>query len=173
MFSNKFIFKLISLSLVAFALTSCSDKAIGTSTQTNSEKNSPLVLEVYKSPTCGCCEKWISHIDENGFEPKIHNFQDLSFIKENAGIKPKYQSCHTAISKEGYVFEGHIPAKFIKQFMNEPHSAEVIGISVPDMPMGSPGMEYNDKFMPYEILLLKANGTHEVYKSIKSYEEQY
>jgi hypothetical protein len=57
--------------------------------------------------------------------------------------------------------------------MNEPHSAEVIGISVPDMPMGSPGMEYNDKFMPYEILLLKANGTHEVYKSIKSYEEQY
>ncbi len=164
---------MISLSLVVIALASCSDTAANTSTQTKSEKISPLVLDIYKSPTCSCCEKWISHVDESGFESKIHNFQNLSPLKEKAGIKPKYQSCHTAISKEGYVFEGHIPAKFIKQFLNEKHSSEVIGLSVPGMPMGSPGMEYDDKFMPYDVVLLKSNGTHEVYRSVKSKEEQY
>lgn len=173
MFSNKFIFKITPLFLVVVSFTSYSNIVTKSSKRINTLALSSLALDIYKSPTCSCCGKWISHVNENGFNSKTHNFLNLSPFKEKTGIKPKYQSCHTAISKEGYIFEGHITAKFIKQFLNEKHGSEVIGISVPGMPIGSSGMSYGDKFMPYDVLLLKSDGIHEVYKSVKSNEEQY
>jgi len=76
------------------------------------------------------------------------------------------------VTKEGYVFEGHVPAKFIKQFMASP-PANALGLAAPGMPMGSPGMEMGDRFSPYNIILMKKDGTSEVFASIANAAEQY
>ncbi len=124
-------------------------------------------LKIYKSATCGCCQKWISHLDDNGIQQSSENSEQMSVIKDQYGIGKKYRSCHTAISKDGYVFEGHVPAKFIKKFLKQkPEGA--IGLSVPGMPVGSPGMEYNNKFMPYQVLVLNKDGSSEVYAEINN-----
>ena len=172
MFSNKYILKMFAIFTVVTLIASCSERDI-VSDKTNSAKPQPIILDVYKTPTCGCCKKWISHIDDNGFQSTIHNKNDVSIIKEKKGIAPRYRSCHTAISKEGYAFEGHVPAKFIQQFLKEQHDENVIGLSVPAMPVGSPGMEVGDKFQPYKVLLLKADGSYKVYANVQSYEEQF
>lgn len=183
MFLAKLTLKVVAAFTVVIALASCSEKeAVANTTQTQTQTQStqaqssqaqPIVLEVYKSPTCGCCKKWISHINENGFESKVHQRNDVSEIKNEKGIEPRYRSCHTAISKDGYVFEGHVPAKFIQQFMQETHADDVIGLAAPGMGMGSPGMEMGDKFLPYQVLLLKNDGSSEIYAFIKSSKEQY
>lgn len=130
------------------------------------------VLTVYKNPNCGCCGKWVSHLQENGFQATTVNRHDLSALKAEKGINQHYQSCHTAISKGGYVFEGHVPAKFIQQFLQEkPQGA--IGLAVPAMLVGTPGMEVGNKFMPYEVLLLKADGSDETYAPVNTQQEQY
>ncbi len=138
----------------------------------NKTHTSPIELMVYKTPTCGCCKKWISHIEDEGIIAYSKNFHNISPIKSKLGIKPNYRSCHTAVSKEGFVFEGHVPAKYIQQFLSEKHS-NAIGLSVPAMPVGSPGMEVSDRFMPYNILILFNDGTSEVYHKVNSYEEQF
>ncbi len=129
-------------------------------------------LQVYQSPTCQCCEKWLKHIDQHGFISTAHNQTGLSTFKAEQGIAPKYRSCHTAISAAGYIFEGHVPAKFIHQFLAKPPK-NAIGLAVPGMPIGSPGMEVADKFMPYQVLLLNADGSDEVYAEINRYQEQF
>ncbi|NQZ23986.1 MAG: DUF411 domain-containing protein [Colwellia sp.] len=174
MFSNKFTLKVITTCAVVMALTSCSDVEI-VADVTPSQKATPqtIVLDVYKSPTCACCNKWINHINENGFESKVHSSQNFSVIKDEKKIAPRYRSCHTAVSKDGYVFEGHVPAKFIKQFITETHASDVIGLSVPAMPVGTPGMEVDDKFQPYRVLLLLADGSYKIYADVQSYKEQF
>ena len=87
-------------------------------------------------------------------------------IKEKYNIEPQYRSCHTAVSSNGLVFEGHIPSKYIKQFLSEDHP-EAIGLSVPGMPLGSPGMEVEDRFMPYDVLILYKDGTSKVYAEVR------
>lgn len=95
-------------------------------------------ITVYKSPSCGCCSKWVRHLEENGFDVKVHDRRDLEPIKDNLGVNPKYQSCHTAVV-DNYVIEGHVPADDIQRLLAEkPH---IKGLMVPGMPMGSPGME--------------------------------
>lgn len=175
MFSKKITLKVFTVYVAVFALASCSDDEVVSTAIAKAEKSTaqPLVLAVYKSPSCGCCKKWLSHINEHGFQSTVHSFEDFADIKEEKSIAPRYRSCHTAISKEGYVFEGHVPAKFIHQFMQETHDDNVIGLSVPAMPVGSPGMEVDDKFQPYRILLLKSDGSDEVYAKVQSYEEQF
>ena len=123
-------------------------------------------LTVYKTPTCGCCGKWVSHIEAAGFDVTVREMNDLSAVKRSSGIDAGHQSCHTAIADEGdYVFEGHIPAKFIEAFLADP-PAGARGLVVPAMPVGSPGMEYQDRFSPYDVLLLKADGDYEVYAHV-------
>ena len=123
-------------------------------------------LLVHKTPTCGCCKKWVKHLEDNSFSMMIKDHQNLQKIKTQYSIKPKYQSCHTAISKEGYIFEGHIPSKFIKNFLEDPEP-NAIGLSVPGMPLGSPGMEVEGRFMPYDVLVLYKDGSSKVYAEIK------
>ncbi len=84
----------------------------------------------------------------------------------------RYGSCHTAVTENGYVFEGHVPARYIAQFLNDP-PAGAVGLSVPAMPVGSPGMEYKDEFMPYQVLLVNKDGSVEVYASVESYQQQF
>lgn len=98
-----------------------------------------LELTVYKSPTCGCCTKWVNHLEENGFEVISHNVSDMQVIKQKYGVRHDLASCHTAIVN-GYVIEGHVPASDIKRFLGKP-LPNVVGLTVPGMPMGSPGME--------------------------------
>ena len=123
-------------------------------------------LLVHKTPTCGCCKKWVKHLEANNFSTMIKDHQNLQKVKEQHSIKPKYQSCHTAVSQDGYVFEGHIPSKFIKQFLANPE-ANAIGLSVPGMPLGSPGMEVEGRFMPYDVLVLFQDGSSKVYAEVR------
>lgn len=129
------------------------------------------LLTVYKTPTCGCCGDWVQHLETNGFSSRVNHPDDLNAIKDRFGIKPELQSCHTAVSADGYVFEGHIPARYIHQFLASPPK-DAVGLSVPGMPVGSPGMEVGDKFMAYQVLLLKRDGSIETYASVTSADEQ-
>ena len=108
------------------------------------------VLTVYKSPTCGCCKEWVTHLKENGFKVKAIDMTNLTKIKEQAGIPPGAGSCHTAFI-EKYAIEGHVPANDIKKLLNE--KRDVAGLTVPGMPMGSPGMEGHrvDNYAVYEF----------------------
>ncbi len=127
------------------------------------EKNSSDFL-VYKHPQCGCCSKWITHLSDAGFSVTSQNLQHdaLNVVKQDFSITPEYQSCHTAVSAEGYVFEGHIPADYIQQFLNE-RPEDAIGLAVPGMPIGSPGMEMGERFDEYKIFLLMKDGSSTEY----------
>ena len=154
--------------LLAFlsVLAAYSDGSSGADTN-----KSVTTLDVYKSATCQCCSQWIRHMEDAGFDAKTHHPVDLNQFKHDHGIAPEFQSCHTAVSKEGYVFEGHIPARFIHQFLESP-SEEAVGLSVPGMPAGSPGMEMGSTFMPYKVWLLKKDGSAEVFASVDSPHQQ-
>jgi hypothetical protein len=117
------------------------------------EKGSPEI-NVYKSPTCGCCERWIEHLQDNGFRVKAHNLDNMYELKQANGITSETASCHTALI-ENYVVEGHVPADVIKKLLAE--RPDVKGIAVPGMPLGSPGMESNIE-QPYDILTFDAQG---------------
>ena len=123
-------------------------------------------LLVHKTPTCGCCKMWIKHLEENGFASSVKDHNSLQEIKESYDIKPKYRSCHTGVSKDGYIFEGHIPSKYITQFISEEHP-NAIGLSVPGMPLGSPGMEVDGMFTPYNVLILFEDGSSKIYAEVR------
>ena len=132
----------------------------------NENLSSESILVVHKTPTCGCCKKWMKHLKENGFNTDPQDHQNLNGIKDMHNIKPEYRSCHTAVSSDGFIFEGHIPSKYIKQFLSENHD-DVIGLSVPGMPLGSPGMEFDNRFMPYDVLILYKDGSSKVYAEVR------
>jgi hypothetical protein len=96
------------------------------------------LVEVYKSPTCGCCVGWIEHLEANGFRVKARNVEDMTSVKRAMGIAPALSSCHTA-QVEGYIIEGHVPAQDIVRLLRE--RPALVGLAVPRMPIGSPGME--------------------------------
>lgn len=124
-----------------------------------------LSLSVFKSPTCGCCQKWIDHIEHSGFRAVAHDTDRLNQVKTERGILPQYQSCHTSVSKDGFVFEGHIPATIVKRFLDNPPT-DAIGLAVPGMPMGSPGMEMGNMRDNYNVLILRNDGSSDIYEQI-------
>ena len=116
-------------------------------------------ITVYKTPSCGCCKKWVSHLEANGLEVKSVDMRDLRLIKSMSGIEPSQASCHTA--KVGdYVVEGHVPADDIKRLLKE--RPDIRGIAVPGMPMGSPGMEGPQKENS-DVLSINKDGSTDVY----------
>jgi hypothetical protein len=119
-------------------------------------------IEIWKTESCGCCTSWVEYLAKNGFTPKAANVAagELASIKAHAGISPRHQSCHTA-KVSGYVIEGHVPVGDIKRLLTE--KPDAIGLAVPGMPVGSPGMESGDDKEPYEVLLIKRDGTTEVF----------
>ncbi len=123
---------------------------------------SAQTIEVWKSATCSCCAAWIKHIEQNGFSAKAHDLAlgQLARIKADAGLSPDLQSCHTA-KVGGYFVEGHVPASDIERLLAE--TPDAIGLSVPGMPIGSPGMEAGDEREAYEVLLVHRDGTTEVF----------
>ena len=121
-------------------------------------------MTVYKSPTCGCCTSWAEHVNRAGFATELHNRQDMHSIKQQLGIPNELQSCHTA-TINGYVFEGHVPAASIARFLAAPPEG-AYGLSVPGMPIGSPGMEMGERLDPYAVILLSKDGQHRVFERI-------
>lgn len=110
----------------------------------------------YKSPYCGCCTEWSTHMQQAGFKVNEQLQEDMTAIKQQLGITPKLASCHTAVI-DGYVFEGHIPATDIQAFLaNPPKNAK--GLAAPGMPIGSPGMESGDKKEAYSIFAFNEQG---------------
>ena len=132
----------------------------------NENLSSESILVVHKTPTCGCCKNWMKHLEENDFNLSSQDHQNLNDIKDMHNIAPQYRSCHTAVSSDGFIFEGHIPSKYIKQFLSENHD-DAIGLSVPGMPLGSPGMEFDNRFMPYDVLILYKDGSSKVYAEVR------
>ena len=117
---------------------------------------------VYKTPSCGCCNLWVDHMREAGFEVDARNLNDLIPVKIDAGVPPRMSSCHTALI-DGYVVEGHIPAEHVKRLLEE--RPDVVGIAVPGMPIGSPGME-GIGARPYQVLSWDREGNVEVYAEV-------
>lgn len=119
----------------------------------------PIPIKVYKTPTCGCCKSWVEHLEKNGFAVESVNMPDLSAVKTKYGVKPQLQACHTAIVGN-YVVEGHVPADLIKKVLTE--RPKVLGIAVPGMPMGSPGMEgaFSQR---YDVVTFDSKGHVAVY----------
>jgi hypothetical protein len=121
-------------------------------------------VEIWLSPTCGCCKDWVAHLDANGFRTVIHETGNTA-MRARLGIAAKYGSCHTA-RVGGYAIEGHVPAADIHRLLKERPKA--VGLAVPGMPVGSPGMdgpEYQGRKDRYDVLLLAADGSARVFQS--------
>lgn len=118
-------------------------------------------IKVHLSPTCGCCKAWVRHLEQAGFTPRIVESGDMAAVKRGLSVPEKVQSCHTAVV-EGYFLEGHIPASDIRRLLKDKPAA--LGLAVPDMPVGSPGMEVpNVAADTFETLLVGAGGQTVVY----------
>lgn len=116
-------------------------------------------VEVFKSPYCGCCEKWIEHMQKNGFKVNAHNVNDVPAARKSLGMPDRVGSCHTA-KVGGYVIEGHVPAADIQRLLKEKPKA--VGLAAPGMPQGSPGMETATP-VPYKTLLVQVDGSTTVF----------
>jgi hypothetical protein len=151
---RRFLFKILA-SLTAAAL------APGLIAQTRPQ------LEVWKDPNCGCCKDWVSHLQANGFQVKVHDIGNAA-ARKRLGMPEKLGSCHTALIS-GYAIEGHVPATDIHRLLKEKPSAA--GLSVPGMPVGSPGMDapiYGGRKDPYDVLLVLKDGSTRTYQSYSS-----
>ena len=126
----------------------------------SSHKTKPLEMTVYRSPSCSCCGKWLAQMKQRGFTIKDVPTEDMDLIKQKYGVPGKFQSCHTAIVN-GYVVEGHVPADDITAFLTR-HPSE-IGISVPGMPVGTPGMEMGTRKDSFSVIQFDKSGEATVF----------
>ena len=123
-------------------------------------------VTVWKTPSCGCCKDWVIHMRKEGFYVVTNDVADTTPIRQKFGLPAKFGSCRTA-QVGGYVLEGHVPAQEVKRLLREKPVA--IGLAVPDMPIGSPGMEMRGEMLgvrdAYAVLLVTAEGSSRVYQS--------
>jgi hypothetical protein len=126
---------------------------------------SPAVLvEVWKSPTCGCCKDWVAHLEGHGFRVKVNDVGNTA-ARARLKVPAKLGSCHTALVGR-YAIEGHVPAADIHRLLKE--RPDAIGLAVPGMPLGSPGMDgpaYDNRQDPYDVLLVAHDGSTQVFNS--------
>jgi hypothetical protein len=120
----------------------------------------PTPITVYKTPTCGCCRLWVDHLRAAGFEVTAHDLPDLAAVKRERKVPGALASCHTGVVG-GYVVEGHVPAEDVRRLLAERPAA--LGVAVPGMPLGSPGMEAGGRREPYRVLLFDERGETRVF----------
>jgi hypothetical protein len=123
----------------------------------------PTSITVYKDPSCGCCTKWVDHLRANGFAPAVHDRSDMDALKDSLGVPAKLRSCHTAIVG-AYVIEGHVPAADVKRLLTS-KPAKTVGVAVPGMPAGSPGMEMGGRVDRYDVVAFAPGGATRVFAS--------
>lgn len=112
-------------------------------------------MTVYKTRTCGCCAKWVEHVKANGFDVSVKEVPNTAQYRRQFGVPEEFGSCHTA-TISGYAIEGHVPAVDIQQLLKSRPKAK--GLAVPDMPIGSPGMEQGSRRQSYSVVLFQADG---------------
>lgn len=126
------------------------------------QRPAAVPVQVYKDATCGCCSVWVEHLRRSGFAPTSTNVTDLAGVKDKHNVPARGRSCHTALVG-GYVIEGHVPAAQIQRLLKEKPRG-IVGLAVPGMPIGSPGMEGpNPK--PYDVLAFDAQGRTSVFST--------
>ena len=140
---------LAALSLVALLVATASAQAPALTKMT-----------VYKSPTCGCCAKWVEHMKKAGFDLAVTDTDNVSLIKAEHKVPSNLAACHTAIVN-GYVVEGHVPEDVIRKMLAE--KPKISGIAVAGMPMGAPGMETEGVPQSYDVMAFDATGATRVY----------
>jgi len=117
-------------------------------------------IEIWKTPTCGCCHLWVEHMKAAGFKPTIHDVPDTTPYRAKAGVPSSLESCHTALVA-GFALEGHVPADLVRRAIKE--RAKIAGLAVPGMPMGSPGMEQGTRKDRYDVIAFTKDGKTTVY----------
>ncbi|MFT3718480.1 DUF411 domain-containing protein [Pseudorhodoferax sp.] len=117
-------------------------------------------VEVFKTPTCGCCNAWVEHLRTAGFTVRTQDVPDTAPVRQRLGMPQALGSCHTA-RVGGYVLEGHVPASDIRRLLAS--GIQALGLAVPGMPIGSPGMEQGPRMDPYEVLLVEHSGRTRVF----------
>jgi hypothetical protein len=117
-------------------------------------------VTVYKSPTCGCCNEWIDHLRANGFTVRGQNVESRAALQQEYGIPQMMGSCHTGVV-DGYVVEGHVPAQDVARLLRE--KPDIAGLTVPGMPVGSPGMERGDRLDPFAVMAFTDDGRARVF----------
>jgi hypothetical protein len=151
--------------VLALILSACApaDDVSGTHDKAEATNSALPLLVVYKTESCGCCGDWVTHMERAGFKTEVHNVDNLNPIKIEVGLPPMMGSCHTArVGK--YFVEGHVPADDVKRLLSEQPDAK--GLTVPRMPIGSPGMESpTGEVEPYDVLLIANDGSASVYAS--------
>ncbi|WP_305909225.1 DUF411 domain-containing protein [Methylomarinum roseum] len=147
------IFKITLFSLLLFI------SFVANSESQNMAGGVPEIV-VYRSPTCGCCGKWVQHLRDQRFKIKDVVSDDMQAIKDKYGVPREMASCHTAVI-DGYVIEGHVPARDIKRLLEM--KPDVVGISVPGMPVGTPGMEMGGRKDPYQVISFDKEGRYRVF----------
>ena len=135
--------------VVFLALSLCATLALGAD------------MKVYKSPTCGCCDKWGKAMEQAGFSEDTTKVDDMVKVKKQFNVPLELSSCHTAIV-DGYVIEGHVPTDEVKRLL-ELKPKDVVGIAVPGMPMESQGMEQGGTAEQYDVILFKKDGSQEIF----------
>ena len=123
-----------------------------------------LKIDVYKDPTCGCCANWVGHLQKNGFAAHSEDVADINAVKAKYNVPAALRSCHTAVVN-GYVIEGHVPAADVKRLLTT-RPADVIGLAVPGMPVGSPGME-GSKPQAYQVLAFDKGGRSRIFATYR------
>jgi hypothetical protein len=121
----------------------------------------PTSITVYKDPSCGCCTKWVDHLRANGFAPEVHDRSDMDALKDSLGVPAKLRSCHTAVVGT-YVIEGHVPAADVKRLLAS-KPTKTVGVAVPGMPAGSPGMETGGRADRYDVIAFAPGGATRVF----------
>ncbi len=121
----------------------------------------PQVIQVYKSPVCGCCQRWVDYVRKRGYKVEVSNVLDVKSVKRELGVPSEAEACHTAIVG-GYFIEGHVPVEDISRLLDE--RPNIAGLAVPGMPAGPPGMEGPDA-QPYWVLAVQKDGKLEAFAS--------
>jgi hypothetical protein len=118
-------------------------------------------ITIYKSPTCGCCAKWVEHLKAAGFTPTVHDTDDMDAVKRKQGVPKALESCHTALAG-GYIIEGHVPAADVLRLLRE-RPAGIRGLAAPGMPAGSPGMEMGGRADRFDVIAFGRDGSTRVF----------
>jgi hypothetical protein len=120
-------------------------------------------IQVYKDASCGCCAVWVTHLEKNGFTATVTNAPDMNAVKDGYGVPGPLRSCHTGVVN-GYAIEGHVPAADIQRLLKE--KPAVVGLAVPGMPIGSPGMEVPGmRPQPFDVIAFEKGGARRVFAS--------
>jgi hypothetical protein len=138
----------------------CASAVMILSVSLTSRAQTPVTVNVYKSASCGCCSSWVEHMRAAGFQMVTHDTEDFDGVKKKNRVPADLTSCHTAVVG-GYVIEGHVPADIVKRLLAE--KPNVIGLAVPGMPVGAPGMEVPGQSTPYAVLTFDQTGQFKVY----------